>query len=55
MAEEAEIAAYKGNMRDLYSTIKKLSGKFNKPQRPVKSKDGQTIPEEEGQKRRWVE
>ena len=35
-------------MRDLYATIKKLSGKFSKPERPVKDKEGRTIPDEEG-------
>ncbi|KAK7107318.1 hypothetical protein V1264_015265 [Littorina saxatilis] len=55
LATEAEEAAYHGNTRDLYSTIKKISGKFAKPERPVKDRNGRAIPDEEGQKNRWVE
>ena len=55
LATEAEEAAHHGNMRDLYGTIKKLSGKFSKPERPVKDKEGRTIPDKEGQRNRWVE
>nr|KAG5692145.1 hypothetical protein BaRGS_020693 [Batillaria attramentaria] len=55
LAIEAEEAAYNGNMRDLYATIKKLSGKFSKPERPVKDKEGKPIPDEEGQRKRWIE
>ena len=55
LTAEAEEAAYHGNMRDLYATIKNLLGKNSKPERPVKDKDGQSISDLEGQKRRWVE
>ena len=55
LATEAEEAAYHGNTRELFSTIKKLSGKFKNPERPVKTKDGKSIPDEEGQKKRWIE
>ena len=55
LAAEAEEAAYHGNMRDLYGTIKSIAGKYSKPERPVKDKDGQSISDLEGQKRRWVE
>ena len=55
LASEAERAAHQGNMRELYTTVKKLSGKFNKPERPVKGKDGRIIKDEEGQKERWRE
>nr|KAG5708387.1 hypothetical protein BaRGS_034418 [Batillaria attramentaria] len=55
LAIEAEEAAYNGNMRDLYATIRKLSGKFSKPERPVKDKKGKPIPDEEGQRKRWIE
>ena len=55
LAKEAEEAAYKGNMRELFATIKKLSGKFTKPERPVKDKDGNNIPNEEQQRSRWKE
>ena len=55
LAVEAEEAAYHGNMRDLYATIRNLSGKYSKPERPVKDKDGHPISDLEGQKKRWVE
>ena len=55
LAAEAEEAAYQGNMRVLYATIRDLSGKHSKPERPVKDKDGQSISDLEGQKKRWVE
>ena len=55
LAAEAEEAARNGNMKDLYTITKKLSGKFSKPERPVKDKEGKQIIDDEGQKRRWVE
>ena len=55
LAKEAEDAAYQGNMRELFATIKKLSGKFAKPERPVKDKYGKNIPNEEQQRGRWKE
>lgn len=54
LAAEAEVAAHHGNMKDLYTNIKKLSGKFSQPERPVKDKEGEKIPDVEGQKRRWA-
>ena len=41
LAAGAEEVAYHGNMRDLFATIRNLSGKYKKPERPVKDKDGQ--------------
>ena len=55
LAEKAEDAAYQGNMRELFTTIRKLSGKYAKPERPVKDKDGKNIPNEEQQRCRWKE
>ena len=55
LAKEAEDAAYHGNMQDLFATIKKLSWKLNKSERPVKDKDGKNIPSEEQQRSRWKE
>ena len=55
LAAEAEEAACKGNVRDLYATTRNLSGKYSKPERPVKDKDGQSISDLEGQKERWLE
>ena len=55
LATETEQAARQGNLRQLYTIIKKLSGTFGKPERPVKDKGGKPVPDEEGQKRRWME
>ena len=55
LAGEAETAARQGNMRDLYNTTKKLAGKFGKPERPVKHKQGRVIQGEDEQKNRWKE
>ena len=36
LATETEDASHQGNLRELLITIKKLSGKYGKPERPVK-------------------
>jgi len=41
LAAKAEKAARNGNMKDLHSITKMLSGKFCKPGRPVKDKEGE--------------
>ncbi|CAH8493033.1 unnamed protein product [Schistosoma haematobium] len=55
LATTAEKAAREGNMKQLYDTTKKLSGKYSKPERPVKDKEGKPIPEIQQQWNRWVE
>ncbi|VDP81175.1 unnamed protein product [Schistosoma curassoni] len=42
-------------MRQLYDTTKKLSRNRRKPERPVKSKEGEVITHIEEQQNRWVE
>ena len=54
LAEEAEEAARKGNMKQLYDITRKLSGKYCRPERPVKDKEGKGITKD-GQLRRWAE
>ncbi|VDP73687.1 unnamed protein product [Schistosoma curassoni] len=51
----AEKATREGNMKQLYDTTKKLSGKYSKPERPVKDKEGKPITEIQQQRNRWVE
>ena len=36
LAAEAEEAAQRGNMKDLFDITRKLSGRFGNPERPVK-------------------
>ncbi|VDO59044.1 unnamed protein product [Schistosoma margrebowiei] len=55
LATTAEKAAREGNMKQLYDTTKKLSGKYSKPERPVKDKEGKPITEIQQQQSRWVE
>lgn len=42
-------------MKKLYDTTKQLSGNFNKPERPVKDKQGNTINSLVQQMNRWVQ
>ncbi|CAH8650448.1 unnamed protein product [Schistosoma curassoni] len=55
LATTAEKAVREGNMKQLYDTTKKLSGKYSKPERPVKDKEGKPITEIQQQRNRWVE
>ncbi|VDP59031.1 unnamed protein product, partial [Schistosoma curassoni] len=41
-------------MEQLYDTTKKLSGKYSKPERPVKDKEGRPITEIQQQRNRCV-
>ena len=45
VASETEGVAHQGNLRELYTNIMKLSGKFGKQERPVKDKAGKPIPD----------
>ncbi|VDO58641.1 unnamed protein product [Schistosoma margrebowiei] len=55
LVKTAEKAAREGNMRQLYDITNKLSGNRRKPERPVKSKEGEVITNIEEQQNRWVE
>ena len=55
LAEEADLGANSGTVRQLYDTNKKLEGKYRKPERPVKDKQGRNIMGTEQQLNRWVE
>ncbi|VDP81633.1 unnamed protein product, partial [Schistosoma mattheei] len=55
LATTAEKASSEGNMRQLYDITKKLSGNRRKPERPVKSKEGEVITSIEEQQNRRVE
>ncbi|VDP22350.1 unnamed protein product [Schistosoma margrebowiei] len=54
LATTAEKAARERNMRQLYDITKKLSENRRKPERPVKSKEGEVITNIEEQQNRWV-
>src|ERR1700729_3288611 len=56
LAREAEEAAAKGNMRDLFENTKKLVGKYQQTsRRPVKDKEGKTLNSIQEQVSRWTE
>ena len=55
LAREAEEAAGQGNLKDLYMVTKKLSGKFQQTDKPVKDKDGNPLTTTEEQLKRWTE
>ncbi|VDP78830.1 unnamed protein product [Schistosoma curassoni] len=42
-------------MNQLYDTTKKLAGKYSKPERPVRDKEGKPITEIQQKRNRWVE
>ena len=55
LANDAEEAAHRGDLRSLYATIRKITGKSNRPDRPIKNKAGQSITDQSGQMSRWTE
>ncbi|CAI2729894.1 unnamed protein product [Schistosoma spindalis] len=55
LATTAEKAAREGSMKQLYDTTKKLAGKYSKPERPVKEKEGRPITEIQQRRNRWAE
>ncbi|VDP82794.1 unnamed protein product [Schistosoma curassoni] len=55
LATTAEKPTREGNIKQLYDTTKKLSGKYSKPERPVKDKEGKPIVEIQQQRNKWVE
>ncbi|VDO97548.1 unnamed protein product, partial [Schistosoma curassoni] len=55
LATTAEKAAREENMKQLHNTTKKLAGKYSKPERSVKDKEGKPITEIQQQWNRWVE
>ena len=55
LASQAENAAGQGNLKDLYLTTRKLAGKFQQTDKPVKDKDGNPLTSTEEQLKRWAE
>ena len=52
LAKEAEDAAARGNMKQLYDTTRKLAGKFKQAERHIKDKNGVILTSED-QMGRW--
>jgi hypothetical protein len=55
MAEQAETAASKGDLKTLYATTRTLSGRKTNPNRPARSKNGKLLTSIEEQLARWRE
>ena len=55
LPRQAETAAGQGNLRDLYLVIKKLTGKFQQTDKPVKDKNGNPLATTQEQLKRWAE
>ena len=55
LASQAETAAGQGNLKDLYIMTKKLSGKFQQTDRPVRDKNGNPLVTTDHQLKRWAE
>ena len=55
IAEEAEEAAGKGDLKTLYATTRLLSGRHTNPNRPVRDKEGKLLTSIEEQLQRWEE
>ncbi|CAH1268867.1 Hypp4012 [Branchiostoma lanceolatum] len=55
LAKQAEEAAGKGNLKDLYIRTRKLAGKFPQVDKPVRDKEGNLLTTTEEQLKRWAE
>ena len=55
LARHAETAAGQGNLRDLYLVTKKLTGKFQQTDKPLKDKNGNPQTTTQEQLKRWAE
>ena len=55
LARQAETAARQGNLRDLYLVTKKLTGKLQQTDKPVKDKNGNPLTTTKEQLKRWAE
>nr|KAG5695112.1 hypothetical protein BaRGS_017211 [Batillaria attramentaria] len=55
LASQAEEAARQGNLKDLYQVTKKLAGKFQQTDKPVKDKNRHPLTTTEEQLKRWAE
>ncbi|GFS22851.1 endonuclease-reverse transcriptase [Elysia marginata] len=55
LAQDAENAAANGNLREVYSITKRLSGKCQSGDKPIRARDGKLLTIQEEQKNRWKE
>ncbi|VDP42201.1 unnamed protein product [Schistosoma mattheei] len=55
LAKTKEKAAREGNMKQPYDTTKELAGKYGKPEKLIKCKEGKKITEIQEQRNDWME
>ena len=55
LARRAQEAARLGTLKELYATTKKLSGKYQQVEKPIKDKQGNSLNTVEEQLTRWAE
>ena len=55
LARQAEEAVGQGNLKDLYLTTKRLAGRFQQTDKPVKDKSGKPLTTTDDQLKRWAE
>ena len=55
LAKQAEEAASKGDMKELYSIMRTLAGAKKIPNRPVRAKSGELLTDQEEQRKRWAD
>ncbi|XP_078357393.1 uncharacterized protein LOC144642296 [Oculina patagonica] len=54
LARQAEEAAARGNMKELYNTTKKLAARYQVTDKPIKDKQGKTLTSTGEQLKRWI-
>ena len=55
LTKQAEEAASKGGMKELYSITRTLAGAKKIPDRPVRAKSGELLTDQEEQRKRWAD
>ena len=55
LAKQADEAASKGDMKELYSITRTLAGAKKIPDRPVRAKSGELLTDQEEQRKRWAD
>ena len=55
LGKQAEEAASKGDMKELYSITRTLAGAKKIPDRPVRAKSGELLTDQEEQRKRWAD
>jgi hypothetical protein len=55
IVKEAQVAANQGNMKGMFSSIRRLTNSTRPATAPISDREGKTITSKEGQIKRWEE